>query len=590
MEVTRTFDILPNLKELYRKDDILAAKKKGQWVKYSVDEYCEYAYRLAYGFLELGLQPGDKVLTIIHNCPQWNFIDMGLTLAGLVHVPIYTTLGTEDYNYIIPHSDAKMVFLSGESLIKKLVPLITALPQPPAIYTIDPSENFPDLQSINELGHTHRKKWAPVIENNEKTMDPETVATIIYTSGTTGTPKGVMLSHRALVFEFIGTAVQQIRDHRHKMLSFLPLSHIYERSMNYEYQYLGIGTYYAEGLGTIATDLHDIQADGFCAVPRVLEMMYSKLEAAGKDLRGISKHIYRWAFKLAQRFNYKENSLWYRMQHALAEKLVYSKWREKLGGKEMLVVAGGSSTPERVIRLFSAAKLYIFEGYGMTEAAPVIAVNNPKEGIIKIGTVGKVMDGTELRLAEDGEILTRGPHLMTGYYKDPEYTKQVIDEDGWLHTGDVGTFVDTIFLKITDRKKEIFKLSLGKYIAPQVIENKLTESVYINTAMVVGENQKVASAIISVNVPALQAWADGKKLSYKTTAELIALPEVYARVAKEIDKINRNLAPHEQIRKPRLVADEWTPLNGLLSQTLKLRRAALKQKYADLIHEIYKQE
>ena len=588
MEVTRTFDILARLKELYPKDDILAGKKEGKWITYSTDEYIEQAHRMAYAFLELGLQPGDKVITASHNCPQWNFIDMGLSLAGLIHVPIYTTLSHEDYLHIIPHSDAKLIFLGGDSMVRKITPILTELSDPPKIYTIDSVSGYQSVSDLSSLGASHQSKWEAQVEYNKEHTDPETVCTIIYTSGTTGVPKGVMLSHRALVFVFIGTAVQQVIDHRHKMLSFLPLCHIYERSMNYEFQYLGASTYYAENLGTISNDLHDIKADGFCSVPRVLEMMFQKLEAAGKDLHGFKRSIYSWAFRLAQRYSYEGNPFWYDIKHYIADKLIYTKWREKLGGNQMLIVTGGSSIQPRIIRLFSAAKLYIYEGYGMTETAPVIAVNNPKDRIFKIGTVGKVMDGAEVKIAEDGEILTRGPLLMSGYYKDPEYTKEVVDEQGWFHTGDVGEFVEGIFLKITDRKKEIFKLSAGKYIAPQVIENKLKESSFVENVMVIGENQKVPSAIIVPNMVQVRAWANLIKLPYSSDAELITLPEVVRLMNMEVEKINQHLALHEQIRKPRLVLEDWTPQNGFLSQTLKLKRSVISRHYAQLINEIYK--
>ena len=590
MEVTRTFDILARLKALYPKDDILAGKKDGQWVKYSVDNYVEYSYHLAYAFLEMGLREGDKVITASHNCPQWNFIDMGLSLAGLIHVPIYTTLGQEDYLHVIPHSDAKIIFLGGESMVRKLVPIINKLTTPPQIFTIDSVDGYQNVQDLEEFGKAHQDEWESHIEHNVKTIDPNSISTIIYTSGTTGLPKGVMLSHRALVFVFIGTALQQVRGYQHRMLSFLPLCHIYERSMNYEFQYLGMSIYYAEGLGTIAADLHDIKADGFCSVPRVLEMMFQKLEAAGKELHGLKKGIYRWAFRLAQCYDYEDNTLWYRIRHSIANKLVYSKWREKLGGHEMLIVTGGSSIQPRIIRLFSAAGLYIYEGYGMTETAPVIAVNMPKDRIFKIGTVGKVLDGAEVKIAEDGEILTRGPLLMSGYYKDPEYTKEVIDEEGWLHTGDVGEFVDTIFLKITDRKKEIFKLSIGKYIAPQIIENKLKESSFIENVMVIGASQKVASAIIVPDLIQVRALARQQGLSFADDNDLIALPQIISLINKEVEKINKTLAPHEQIRKPRLVVDDWTTVNGFLSQTLKLKRSVISQHYAGIINEIYKNE
>jgi long-chain acyl-CoA synthetase len=588
MEVTRTFDLLEKLIKKFPKDDILSRKTKEGWVKYSSQEYYDYSHKLAYAFLASGLQPDDKVISITNNRPEWNFTDMGLTLAGMVYVPVYSTLSDDYYLHIIEHSDSRAIFLGSEALTKKIAPLVDKVDREIAIYTYDNVEGYKSINDLYKLGEESEDQYKKIIEQNKKIIDEERVATIIYTSGTTGTPKGVMLTHKNLVSNFIGTANQQIRDHRHKMLSFLPLCHIYERGMNYDYQYLGISIYYAENLGTIANDLAECHADGFCAVPRVLEMMFKKLEAAGKDLKGIKKSIYQWAFSFACNYDYENNSLLHNLKHKIADKLVYSKWREKLGGKEMLVVSGGSSIQPKIIRLFTAAKLYIFEGYGMTEASPVIAVNNPKERIIKIGTVGKAMEGTELRIADDGEILTRGPHVMKGYYKDPEFTKEVIDEDGWLHTGDIGVMVDEIFLKITDRKKEIFKLSAGKYIAPQVIETKLKESSFIENCMVVGENQKFASAIIIPDMSKLRSWAEKRKLKASDEDQLITMKEVTEKMNSEIDLINKKLAPHEQIRRVKLVNDEWTPLNDLLSQTLKLKRHNLKEKYNDLITDIYK--
>jgi len=588
MEVTRLFDLLERLKELYPKDDLLCRKSSGKWIKYSTQEYYDKSHTLAYAFLALGLKPMTNVISICNNRPEWNFIDMGLSLAHMIHIPVYTTLSTEDYSYIFNHSEASVIFVSGEQIYKKIFPALKKLANPPVIYSMDETQGLKNLSDLFELGEAKADEFKAVVEENKKNVKEEELATIIYTSGTTGTPKGVMLSHRNLVFNFIGQAVQQIRDHRHKMLSFLPLCHIYERSMNYDYQYMGISIYYAESLATIGADLADCHADGFCAVPRVLEMMFNKLEAAGKDLTGIKKIIYHWAFTIATKYDYTKKGLYHKFRYGLADKLVYSKWREKLGGKEMLVVSGGSAIQEKIIRLFTAAKLYIFEGYGMTEASPVIAVNNPKEMIIKIGTVGKAMEGTEMKIADDGEILTRGPHIMIGYYKDPEYTKTVLDEDGWFHTGDIGVMVDKIFLKITDRKKEIFKLSAGKYIAPQVIENMLKESSYIENCMVVGENQKFASAIIIPSFNSLHFWAAKHKVNYIDNDDLIANTEVQKKISREIDKVNQKLAPHEQIRRPRLINDEWTPLNNMLSQTLKLKRQVIKAKYNALINDIYK--
>lgn len=590
MAVTRVFDLLEQLVEKYPKDDMLSRKSAGKWINYSSHSYYEHSHLVAYAMLSMGFGKEDKAITIMPNRPEWNFIDMGLMLAGMVHVPVYTTLSPDDYLHIFNHSDAKAIFIGNESLAKKLLPILKKVEREIKIFSIEPLEDLLSIEQLYIIGKENEKDFRPVVEKVKKETDENEVATIIYTSGTTGTPKGVMLSHKNLVFNFIGTAVQQIRDHRHKMLSFLPLCHIYERGMNYDYQYLGISIYYAESLSTIAADLADSKADGFCAVPRVLEMMYSKLEAAGKDLDGIKKVIYKWAFKIATKFDYTKNSMLYKMQYAIADKLVYSKWRAKLGGKEMLVVSGGSAIQAKIIRLFTAAKMYIFEGYGMTEASPVIAVNNPKEMIIKIGTVGKRMEGTEMMIAEDGEILTRGPHVMLGYYKDPEYTKQVIDEEGWLHTGDIGVMVDKIFLKITDRKKEIFKLSAGKYIAPQVIENMLKESSYIENCMVVGENQKFASALIIPDISKLHFWAAKHKIQFAENKDLITHPDIIKKINKEIEKVNEKLAAHEQVKRAKIILDEWTPINDMLSQTLKLKRNKIKAKYAETIAEIYNNE
>ncbi len=588
VEITRLFDLLERLQVNYPKEDILAGKVNGAWRTYSTKEYADISHDFAYGFLEMGLEKGDKIITIMNNRPEWNFVDMGTALAQMVHVPIYTTLSPDDYKYIIPHSDAKVVVIGQATLYKRLAPLLESLENPPVVYTVDEVEGVKNLEEIRQMGVDNKDKWEAAVEEIKKTTTPDTLLTIIYTSGTTGTPKGVMHAHSSIVFNFLGHAAQQIKNHTHKFLSFLPLCHIYERSMNYEFQSLGISIYYAETMGTIARDLKDIQADGFCAVPRVIEMMYKKLEDAGKSLKGIKRVIYRWAWNFGNTFDYERLTFWRVRLNSLFDKLVYSKWRENLGGKEMLIVTGGSSIRARVIRLFSAAKLFIYEGYGLTETSPVIAVNNPKDQIRKIGTVGKVMEGTELKFLEDGEILTRGPHIMMGYYKDPEATREAIDEDGWFHTGDVGEMVDEIFLKITDRKKEIFKLSNGKYVAPQMVENKLNESPYIESALVIGSDQKVAAAIIIPNDVQIQDWAAHQRMVFQDVENLYKTKEVNSLIHKEIEQINKSLAPHEQIKFFRLVNDSWTTENGLLSQTLKLKRSELNKHYEKVIADIYK--
>ncbi|MBR4229558.1 MAG: AMP-binding protein, partial [Bacteroidales bacterium] len=397
-------------------------------------------------------------------------------------------------------------------------------------------------------------------------------------------------SHRTLCSNFTAHAQVNPCDNRHRFLSFLPLNHIYERSMNYHYQTKGISIYYAENMGTIQQNMQELEADGFCAVPRVLEMVYDKLYAAGKDFRGIRKRIYDWAFSHGKRYDYtlvKQVNLFYQLAQWFLDKAVYSKWREKFGGKRLTVITGGSSIQPKMVRLFAAAGINIYEGYGLSETSPVIAVNDPAHHQVKIGTVGPILDGVEVRFDEDGEILTRGPHVMLGYYKDPEYTAQVIDPDGWFHTGDIGELVGGKYLKITDRKKDIFKLSAGKYVAPQLIENMLRGSEYIEQVMVIGENEKQTAAIISPNFNTLHYWALKYHLHYRDNSELISMPQTQEKFRKVLDEYNKSLAPHEQIKQFRLVTDDWTPNNGLLSPTLKLRRGPLMDKYKDLVADIY---
>jgi long-chain acyl-CoA synthetase len=588
MEITRTFDFLEQLKEKYaHKTDILAQKKNGVWKKISVDEYYEKAHLLSYGFLALGLQPQDKVVTITNNRPEWNFIDMALGMANLIHVPVYPTLGIEDYKYIIHHSDAKLVIIGNEIIFNVVYPAIQALEVKPIVYTVNPIENQKHLDDISLLGLNTKNIYNKTIEENKKNIKPEDLCTIIYTSGTTGTPKGVMLSHRAITFNAMAHGNMQIVDHRHRMLSFLPLCHIYERSMNYSFQYLGVSIYYAESLSTIGADLKDGNVNGFCSVPRVLEMTFEKFRSAGKDLKGMKKKIYFWAFNAGQIFDNNNKSPFYRLKYFIADKLIYSKWRENLGGNELLIVSGGSSIQPKIVRLFTAAKMKVVEGYGLTETSPVIAVNRPKDNLVLIGSVGKLIDGIEVKLADDGEILTKGVCLMMGYYKEPAYTQEVMDEEGWFHTGDIGEFTKDGYLRITDRKKDIFKLSSGKYISPQLLENKIKESPFIENVMIIGENQKFVSALISPNFNYLHFWGSKHKLHYRDNDELIENPLTVQRIKKEIDQINEKLAPHEQVKRFRVVHEEWGTTTGELSPTLKLKRSAMMEKYKATIAEIF---
>lgn len=588
MRPTRIFDILDVISEKYEKPDFFAKRDGDGWETYSIKEYVDYAHILACAFLELGFQKGDKIATIMKNRPAWNFLDMGIMLAGMVHVPIYPTLNPEEYKYILNHCDCKCIVFGIDSIYRRVAPVLPEVEQQPLVYSIDFINGVKSRDELLEIGRNSRDKWEPVIEENKRTIHTDDIATIIYTSGTTGKPKGVMLSHGNICNNFLPIVEDhQLLDYHAKMLSFLPLCHVYERIVNYHYQYMGVSHYYAGSLATIAKDMHDMKADGFCAVPRVFEMMYDKLQGAGKNLKGIKKHIYYWAFRFGTKYdNYKTNPF-YLLRYNLADKLVYSKWRENLSGKEMTVVSGGSSIPEKVIRLFTAAKIRVYEGYGLTETSPVIAVGSPRKRVLKVGCVGEILRGVEVKIADDGEILTKGPCLMKGYYKDEAYTKQVIDEDGWFHTGDIGRFEEGKYLKITDRKKEIFKLSLGKYVAPQVIESKLRESIYVDNVMVIGENEKFASALIVPEFNKFEEYFKKHKIKIPANREdWIKTPELEKMILHEVTIVNKTLADHEQIKRFRLVPKTWV-IGEELSQTMKLKRKYIYNQYDDVCREIY---
>lgn len=589
MEIRRTFDLLDWMSERYDKKDILASKVNDEWVKFSISDYYKYSEILSYGFYELGLKKGDKVVTITNNRPEFNIIDMALSMLGIVHVPIYPTLSKNEYTYIINHSDAKVVIIGNKTIYNKVKPVFDTFEQHPKIYTLDKIEGEEVLFNVFKTGVFFRKKDASILAEIKHQIQPDDVATLIYTSGTTGTPKGVVLTHWNLISNFMAHAKVQPMDSKCKVLSFLPLCHVFERSMNYHYQYLGISIYYVDNMGLIMQYAQEVKANGFCTVPRILEVMHDKILAAGKDMSGIRKMIFNLAIRHGYRYDFHKH-IWYTMWQHIYDMLVYSTIRKKFGGNEMTIVSGGSALNEKIARLFHAMGLRVYEGYGLSESGPVIAVNNPVDGLVKIGTVGPPLPILEMKIADDGEILTKSPSVMKCYYKDADYTSLAIDDEGWFHTGDVGVLVDNTYLKITDRKKEIFKLSAGKYVVPQFIENKMKESELIENAMVIGENEKFASALISPNYNYVHFWANKQKLLYRDNQELIDLPEVQQRFQKEILQINKELAPHEQIKCFHLVTEEWSPNSGELSPTLKLKRVVLMKKYKEDIAKIYNRE
>ena len=587
--MTRTFDLLNRLLENYpQKDDILAGKENKQWVKYSTKDYVELATMVSYGLLSLGLKKGDKVAMVSNNRPEWNFIDMGISQAGMVHVPIYPTIGVEEYEYILDDAKPKLIFVSDKGLYEKIKPIVDKAASIEGIYTINKVEGAKDWTEVKELGKKNADKYKDELVKIKESVKPEDMVTLIYTSGTTGNPKGVMLSHSNLMSNVIASSVVHPYGPESKSLSFLPLCHIYERMLNYHFQYKGVSIYYAENMGTIVNDLKDIKPKLFSTVPRLLETVYDKIIGKGKDLPYIKKQIFFWAVNLGMKFKlHGANSWFYKLRLKIADKLIFSKWREALGGNVGIIVSGGAALQPRLATIFWAAGIRVLEGYGLTETSPVIAVGDMVKDEIIFGAVGPLIKDVEVKIADDGEILCKGPNVMMGYYNKPELTKEVIDEDGWFHTGDIGMMVDNKYLKITDRKKEIFKLSNGKYIAPQVIENKFKESFFIQQLMVIGENEKFASALISPNFEFLHNWCSIHDVKYRDNKELVQIPEVVARYQKEVNVINKNLALHEQIKRFRMVYKEWTPGTGELSPTLKLKRNFIYKEYEHIIKEIF---
>lgn len=589
MEIKRTFDLLTNLKHNIQKDDILCAKRNKEWVKFSVKEYSEQARLFSYGLLEKGFQKGDKIATVTNNRPEWNFVDMGMAMIGVVHVPIYPTISDEEYKYILEHSDARMLIVSDTTLYNRLKEVTAQIDSIKEIYTFNDIEGAQNWSEITMLGEKHRINWKDKFKEIRNSISDEELVSIIYTSGTTGNPKGVMLSHKNFMSNMKDAYPLFPLSPKDNILSFLPLCHVYERMINYLYQYNGCSIYYAENLGTIAQNLAEIKASAFVTVPRVIERIYDKLVAKGNDLSGISKILFFWAMHLGERYRANgRNYPLYALKLKIARKLIFSKWQKAFGGNLRFVVSGGAALQPRLSRLFFAAGIPLMEGYGLTETAPVIAANFiAKPGNLKIGSVGPVFNSVEVKFDDDGEILAKGPNVMMGYYKDQKTTDEVIDSEGWFHTGDIGTLLNDKFLKITDRKKEMFKLSSGKYIAPQAIENLLKESDFIEQAIIVGESEKYAGCIIAPNFEFLHMWAHEHKVHFRDNKELIFTDEVMAIFRKEVHRFNKQLGAHEQIKKFRLVCDNWSAATGELSPTLKLRRRVIYRKYADVLRDMY---
>lgn len=588
MEITRTFDIIDLNFEKYPRKDMYGGKVDKEWVTYSTEDVKRNVDLTAYGLFALGLNEGDRIATITGNRPEWNFADMGMAQAGMIHVPVYPTITADEYAYIFGHAEVKAVIVANKQLYQKIKDVAGANGQIKHIISFEKIEGLMSFSELLEEGRKNEDKFRERLASVRASIKPEDLVTIIYTSGTTGNSKGVMLSHSNLVINALETSTAHEFGYGYRALSFLPLCHVYERMVNYHFQYKGLSVYYVENLGTITDAMKEIRPHIFNTVPRLLEKIYDTIIGKGKNLPWLKKQIFFWAVNLGLKFKLEGNPAFYNFKLKIARKLIFSKWQEALGNEVRVMVSGGAALQSRLERIFWAAGLPVLQGYGLTETSPVIAVNPFRMGEIKFGTVGPVIKGVEVKIAEDGEILCKGPNIMMGYYKDPELTAETIDSEGWLHTGDIGIFEDGIFLKITDRKKEMFKLSAGKYIAPQPIENRLKESFFIEQVMVIGENEKVAAAIVSPNFTFLHDWCTIHKVQFRDNGELVKLHQVVERYGREIKEINATLAEHEQIKKFRLVTEEWSPATGELSPTLKLKRNVITAKYKDIIAEIYR--
>jgi long-chain acyl-CoA synthetase len=592
MEITRIFDILEDARVRFpSKLNFLSYKEKREWKSYSTEQYYNIVLNLSYGILALGLQKGDRIVTISNNRPEWNFIDMAISQTGLVHVPVYPAISDAEYEYILRHCEPKLLIVSDKTIFQKLEPIVKLVDSIKDVYTFNIIPESKNWSEIYDLGLKMSSKYEKKLIDIKNSILPDDLATLIYTSGTTGNPKGVMLSHNNILSNLRG--ISKVFDFNESdiTLSFLPICHVFERTINYYFQYRGISIHYAENMGTISENLKEVKPTVFIAVPRVLESIYAKIISVGKGFTGLKRLIFFWAIHVGLHFEYgKKKDPFYRFSLWLANKLVFYKWREAIGNNIKIIVVGGAALQERLIRIFNAAGIPLIEGYGMSETSPVIAAGNTLTGEIMIGTVGPVIPGLKVLISSDGEILVKGDSVMKGYYKEPELTKEAFDSDGWFHTGDIGMLIDNKYLKITDRKKEIFKLSNGKYIAPQVIENKLKESFFIEQAMVIGENQKFASVIISPDFPHLKNWCKMQGISAQNNEEIIQNQNVIEKYQKEINETNKSLGPIEQIKHFRLIPDSWTQQTGELSPTLKLRRRNLYNKYIELIDEFYKMQ
>ena len=585
--ITRLFDFAHYQLETHNLDAALISKKDGEWVKTSSKEYLNKANALSRALLKMGVQKNDKIAVIsTTNRTEWCIVDIGVLQVGAQNIPIYPTISSEDYEYVLNHSEAVYCFVSDEEVYNKVLKVKdnTKLKN---VFSFDEIEDCENYTTLFELGADESTQSD--VETRKSEVVPSDLATIIYTSGTTGKPKGVMLSHYNVVENILASMPRlPLMEGTTRVLSFLPLCHIFERVLIYIYQYAGISVYFAESIEKIGENAQEIKPNLMSVVPRLLEKVFNKINAKGSELTGIKRGLFFWAIRLGERYEpYKANGFWYEFQLKIARKLIFSKWKAALGGELHTMVSGSAALHPRLARIFCASGMMIMEGYGLTETSPVVSVGMHADHHFKIGTVGKPISNLEVKIAEDGEILIKGPNVMVGYFKDPEKTAEVMTGD-YFHTGDKGEIDADGFLKITGRKKEMFKTSGGKYIIPTLIENDLKESNFIEQVMVIGENQKMPAALIQLNFEFVKEWIDRKKIDVEATPEAICASEVIInRIQKEVDTCNQRFGSWEQIKRFELTPDVWCIEGGHLTPTMKMKRSVIFDLYKGLVSKIY---
>ena len=583
--IKRLFDIPYYQFENYPNEKMFVTKTDNQWEGISTAEFLKTVNSISRGLISFGVQKGDKVCIASSNRVEWNMIDIAIQQTGAIVVPIYPNISISDYNYIFNDAGIKLCVVDSKELYSKIESIKNDTSTFTHLFTFNKCENLPHWSEIiNKASETTIAE----VENRKNQIKNLDLATIIYTSGTTGNPKGVMLSHNNLLSNVQGCRPKIPADEHSRVLTFLPACHVYERMLHYLYMTIGASIYFAESLDTIGENLKEVKPQVFTAVPRLIEKVFDKIMAKGEELKGIKKSLFFWAVELAEEYEVTGKSAWYNLKLRIARKLIFSKWQEALGGEVKAIVSGSAALQPRLARMFFAAGIPILEGYGLTETSPVISVNCFKKGI-KIGTVGTLLENVEIKFAEDGEILVKGPNVMMGYYNLPDKTKEDIDEDGWFHTGDIGQYVEGNFLKITDRKKEIFKTSGGKYIVPQAMENKFKESRFIEQIMIIGENQKFPAAFIVPNFAYIKEWLLKENIEFedKSNSAICLNKKVIDKINDEVSGFNKFYGNWEQIKKVVLFDAEFSVDSGELTPTLKLKRKIILEKYSDKFDTIY---